>query len=65
MPDVCGLRLGLRPAIQKGCVPAALLVELPGIETDALPGNMLSELPVRSVSVRLSTSHYLRFRFGS
>jgi hypothetical protein len=37
-------------------------VELPGIETDALPGNMHSELPVRSVSVRFSTSHYLRFR---
>jgi hypothetical protein len=26
-------------------------VELPGIEPDALPGNLGSELPVRSISV--------------
>jgi hypothetical protein len=37
-------------------------VELPGIEPAALPGNMPSELPVRSVSVRFSPAHYLRFR---
>jgi len=37
-------------------------VELPGIETDALPGNMPAELPVRSVLVQFSTSRYLRFR---
>jgi hypothetical protein len=39
-----------------------VLVELPGIETDALPGNIASELPARSVSVRLSPARYLRFR---
>ena len=37
-------------------------VELPGIEPDALPGLLPSELPVRSVSVRFSTARYLRFR---
>jgi hypothetical protein len=41
----------------------APVVELPGIEPDALPSNMPSELPVRSVSVRFTTSGYLRFRF--
>jgi hypothetical protein len=41
---------------------AALLVELPGIEPDALPGNMRSELPVRSISFRFSPARYLRFR---
>jgi hypothetical protein len=38
-------------------------VQLPGIETDALPGNMTPDLPVRSRSVRFSTARYLRFRF--
>lgn len=38
-------------------------VELPGIEPDALPGNLGSELPVRSISAQFSTAHYLRFRF--
>jgi hypothetical protein len=38
-------------------------VELPGIETDALPGNLGSERPVRSIEVQLSTARYLRFRF--
>jgi hypothetical protein len=38
-------------------------VELPGIEPDALPGNLPAELSVRSVSFRFSTSRYLRFRF--
>jgi hypothetical protein len=37
-------------------------VKLPGIETDALPGKMASEVPVRSVSIRFSTSRYLWFR---
>jgi hypothetical protein len=37
-------------------------VELPGIETDALPGNMRSELPVRFVSFRFGPARYLRFR---
>jgi len=39
-----------------------VLVELPGIETDALPGNMPSELRFRSVSVPFSPVRYLRFR---
>ena len=38
-----------------------LLVELPGIEPASLPGNMPSELPVRSVSVRFSPARYLGF----
>jgi hypothetical protein len=38
------------------------LVELPGIEPAALPGKIASDLPVRSVSFRLSTSRYLQFR---
>jgi hypothetical protein len=29
-------------------------VELPGIETGSLPGDLASELPVRSVSLRFS-----------
>jgi len=37
-------------------------VELPGIEPDALPGPLPSELPVRSDSVQFSTTRYLRFR---
>ena len=36
-------------------------VELPGIEPDALPGNMHSELHVRSISFRFNPSRYLRF----
>jgi len=39
------------------------VVELPGIEPDALPGNMLSELQFRYVSVQFGTARYLRFRF--
>ena len=38
-------------------------VELPGIEPADLPGNMRPDLPVRSVSLRFSTCHYLRIRF--
>jgi hypothetical protein len=38
------------------------LLELPGIEPDALPGNMPSELQFRSVSFRFSPARYLRFR---
>jgi hypothetical protein len=38
-------------------------VELPGIEPVSLPGDLASELPVRSVSVRFSTTRYLRVRF--
>ena len=37
-------------------------VELPGIEPAALPGLLPSDLPVRYVSMRLSTSRYLRIR---
>jgi hypothetical protein len=48
---------------KKGCTSAALFVKLPGIETDALPGILGFELPVRSISVQLSTARYLRFRF--
>jgi hypothetical protein len=43
--------------------PAYSVVELPGIETDALPGNMPPELPVRSVSIQFRPAGYLRFRF--
>ena len=38
-------------------------MELPGIETDALPGNLASNLQFRYVSLQFSTSHYLRIRF--
>ena len=38
------------------------LVELPGIEPDALRGIMHSELPVRSISFRFSPVRYLRLR---
>ena len=41
-----------------------LLVELPGIETDALPGNMPSELRFRSVSVPFSPVRYLPVSFS-
>jgi hypothetical protein len=37
-----------------------LSVELPGIETDALPGVLASDLPVRSISVQFSPARYLR-----
>jgi hypothetical protein len=36
--------------------------ELPGIELELLPGEMLSALPVRSVSFRFGPVRYLRFR---
>jgi hypothetical protein len=49
--------------MKKGRISAALLVELPGIETDALPGNMAPDLPVRSISDQFSPARYLRFRF--
>jgi hypothetical protein len=38
------------------------LVELPGIEPDALPGLLPSELQFRSVSFRFVPVHYLRVR---
>jgi hypothetical protein len=38
------------------------VVELPGIEPASLPGNLPSELQVRSVSVRFIPARYLRFR---
>ena len=38
-------------------------MELPGIEPELLPGEMLAELPFRSVPVRFSPAHHLRFRF--
>jgi hypothetical protein len=38
-------------------------VELPGIETDDLPGLLGSQLPVRSVSFRFVPARYLWFRF--
>jgi hypothetical protein len=38
-------------------------VELPGIEPDALPGNMPPDLPVRSISVLFSPARCLRIRF--
>ncbi len=44
---------------------SGFLVELPGIELAALPGDMPFELPVRSVSVRFSPARYLRFRSRS
>jgi hypothetical protein len=48
---------------KKGRISAALLVELPGIEPDALPRLLAVALPVCSRSVRFSTARYLRFRF--
>jgi hypothetical protein len=39
------------------------VVELPGIETDALPGNLPADLPIRSVSFRFSPARYLRIPF--
>jgi hypothetical protein len=42
-----------RPRPETTFLTWVFLVEPPGIETDALPGNMPSELPVRSVSVPL------------
>jgi hypothetical protein len=39
------------------------VVELPGIEADALPGSLPSELPAGSDSVQFSATRYLRFRF--
>jgi hypothetical protein len=39
------------------------MVELPGIEPELLPGNLLCELQFRFVSFRLTTARYLRFRF--
>ena len=50
------------PKRKKGRSSAALLVELPGIEPDALPGYMPSELPVvtsRSGSVPLVTCGFV------
>jgi hypothetical protein len=40
-------------------------VELPGIEPDALPGLLPSELLFRYVSFRFVPARYLRFRFRS
>lgn len=40
------------------------VVELPGIETEYLPGALLGFLRVCSVSFLLSPARYLRFRFG-
>jgi hypothetical protein len=42
---------------------SAFLVELPGIDTDALPGKMASGLLFRSNSFRFIPARYLRFRF--
>jgi hypothetical protein len=47
-------------------VPASVFsVELPGIETDALPGLLASELAVRYVSFPFGPAHYLRFPLES
>ena len=43
---------------------APLVVELPGIEPDAPPGNMPSELPVRSISFRFSPGSLPRVSFS-
>lgn len=42
---------------------ATLPVELPGIETDALPGIMPSQLAFRHISFPFGPAHFLRFRF--
>lgn len=57
VPTGPSLRGEIRPE------PACSLVEPPGIEPDALPGILGSELQVRSVSIPLSTSRYLRLCF--
>jgi hypothetical protein len=41
------------------------LVEPPGIEVDALPGNMPSELRLHYVSFPFNPAHYLRFPFSA
>jgi hypothetical protein len=43
---------------------STFLVELPGIEPDALPGLLPSELQFRYVSVRFSPVRHLRFSFA-
>jgi hypothetical protein len=49
--------------LARACGPDQLfLVELPGIEPDALPELLPSELPVRYVSFRFSSARYVRFR---
>jgi hypothetical protein len=53
---------GSRPG-RKYALTSSLTVELPGIETDALPGNLASNLQFRYVSLQFSTSRYLRIRF--
>jgi len=50
-------------AHKKGRSTAPLLVELPGNETEHLPGKMLSDLGFRSISFQFGTARYLRFRF--
>ena len=40
-------------------------VELPGIEPELLPGEMLSELQFHYVTVRFSPARYLLFVLGS
>jgi hypothetical protein len=54
------LKVVIRP--QRAADLRPFVVELPGIEPDALPGNMPSELLFRYVSVRYSPARYLRFR---
>src|ERR1700722_7070996 len=49
---------------KRGRLSAANFVELPGIEPDALPSNLASDLTVRFDSVQFSTARHLRFRFG-
>src|ERR1700722_15715787 len=49
---------------KRGRSSAAHFVELPGIEPDALPSNLASDLTVRFDSVQFSTARHLRFRFG-
>jgi len=52
-------RLPERTVDRKGPHLSGPFVELPGIETDALPGNLGSELPVRSVSFPFVTCGFV------
>jgi hypothetical protein len=48
---------------ERKALASRFFVELPGIETDAPPGNMDSEQQFRSASFPFSPARYQRFRF--
>ena len=62
IPDRFAEPRGRKSALTASTGNAALVVELPGIEPELLPGIMPSELLFRYVSFRFSPARYLRFR---